>query len=80
MPTILHLYAPCSKTLDETLTHFKVHPMPALSIEELVSPHQVLVVRDCFFADPRPLEGLPNPVIVIHSPHDCTSVLINYNK
>lgn len=73
--SVTHVYAP-NQDVRQLLKTMRICPQPALCIEDLTSPTQALMVLDCFWhADPR-VARLPNPVIIVHMPHDCIERLI----
>ena len=73
--SVTHVYAP-SQDVRQLLKTMRVYPEPALRVEDLTSPTQALMVLDCFWhADPR-VARLPNPVIVVHTQHNCIEKLI----
>ena len=72
MPSsITHIYCPTG--VSDALKTLKISPEPALKPEDLTSPDQILIVLDCFFRPNEPTNSLPNPVIILHVPHECAA-------
>ena len=70
---VAQVYAPDPVTFHRWLDTFHVYPLVSVvegGLRRITSPTQLVAVTGCTWADPLPPQ-LPNPVVVIHTPHRC---------
>ena len=69
----IHMYSPDPATRDAFIENCKTYPAPSKGLGFVSSPEQLVIVYDCFLTDNSALYKLPNPILVIHTPHQCIS-------
>lgn len=74
MPSVIHISAPDPEVGRQGLKALQIFPEPAYRLEDLSSPNQMLVVTDCFWH--RVPKDLPNPIVVLHRPHQCLAPFV----
>lgn len=73
----IHLYAPDVETLKAVLSKITVYPAPALGPQAATSTHQMVITYDCFLANEATLGTTPNPLVILHAPHNCLAHILN---